>query len=371
MRVLHVYSGNLYGGIEALLTTIAGHARSEPEVVHDFALCFDGRLRAELRHANATVIDLGPVRIRRPLTVARARASLSQSLVDGGYDVVVCHSTWSQVVFGPVVRRHKRRLVFWSHDASDGRHWLERWARLTQPNMAICNSHFTRHKLPALYPKVPAAVLYCPVKPACEPATDRDAMRARMQTPAGAAVVVTVTRLERWKGHSLLIEALAQLSNEPRWQCWIVGGAQRRGEALYLRELQELAARLNLADRVHFLGHSDTPGSLLVAADIYCQPNTEPEPFGISFVEALANGLPVVSTNWGGAAEIVTSECGVLVPPRRVDALADALGKLIRNRALVRRLGDAGPQRAAALCDPAQQIQQLNTLLKSDVTVAS
>ncbi len=84
----------------------------------------------------------------------------------------------------------------------------------------------------------------------------------------------------------------------------------------------------------------------MAAADVYCQPNTGPEPFGIVFVEALYAGLPVVTSGFGGAAEIVDQTCGVLTPPGNCKAVADALRSLIlepsrrgalRGRALAER----------------------------------
>jgi glycosyltransferase involved in cell wall biosynthesis len=95
---------------------------------------------------------------------------------------------------------------------------------------------------------------------------------------------------------------------------------------------------------------------LLAAADIHCQPNTGPEPFGIAFVEALYAGVPVVTTALGGALEIVSDSCGVLVPPDDPGELAAALAGLIREPHRRCRLGAGGPARAAALCDPAVQL---------------
>ncbi len=73
---------------------------------------------------------------------------------------------------------------------------------------------------------------------------------------------------------------------------------------------------------------------LLAAADIHCQPNTGPEPFGITFIEALYAGLPVVTTSIGGALEIVDGSCGMLVEPNDPAALAGALRRLIEDREL-------------------------------------
>ena len=66
----------------------------------------------------------------------------------------------------------------------------------------------------------------------------------------------------------------------------------------------------------------------------------------MTFVEALAAGLPSVSMDMGGAAEILTESCGVLVPRGDVPALASALARLIDDPGLRARLGENGPARA-------------------------
>ena len=124
------------------------------------------------------------------------------------------------------------------------------------------------------------------------------------------------------------------------------------------------AAALGIADRVEFLGdRSDVP-SLLASADIYCQPNIEPDAFGLSVIEAMAAGLPVVTSSIGGANEIVDETCGVLVAARDAAALASQLSALLDNRAHRERLGSNGPKRARALCDPAVQMPRIAAILQ-------
>jgi glycosyltransferase involved in cell wall biosynthesis len=130
-----------------------------------------------------------------------------------------------------------------------------------------------------------------------------------------------------------------------------------------MQRLQRLAIEFQISDRVRFLGQRSDVPSLMRAADIFCQPKQEPEPFGIVFLEALQAGLPVVSTNMGGAAEIINESCGILTPPGNPEALAEVLGRLIQNPTQRRSLGDAGPARARVLCEPATQIRQLGDVL--------
>jgi glycosyltransferase involved in cell wall biosynthesis len=363
MRVLHVSSGNLYGGVEAMLATLARHRATSPEMEPHFALCFPGRLSAELVTSGAPVHLLGEVRLRNPVGVLRARGRLCAVLRRERIDVVVFHSAWALVLFGRVARAAGVPTVMWLHGRADDGHWLLRLARRTPPDMVVCNSRFTASTLPALYPRVPGEVVHCPVEPERAGAVLPDAVRAELDTPHDAVVIVQASRMEAWKGHALLLRGLGELHDLPGWVCWVAGGAQRPEEAAYVEELQRLATGLGIAERVRFLGQRSDVPRLFAAADLHCQPNTGPEPFGIAFVEALGAGLPCVTTALGGALEIVDERCGVLVPPEDPKALGAALGELIMDGARRRRLGAAGPVRARELCDPAVQLPRLYGLL--------
>jgi len=177
-------------------------------------------------------------------------------------------------------------------------------------------------------------------------------------------VILQVSRFEWWKGHLLHLEALSRLKTTRAWVCWMVGGPQTPADQRQFDEVRRTAERLGLAERVRFLGQRSDVPQLLAGADIFCQPNQGPEPFGIVFVEALWAGRPVVSTAMGGVLEIVDESCGVLVEPDSPDSLAAALDRLIESPDLRSRLGHAGPARARSLCDPATQMHVLTDLVR-------
>jgi glycosyltransferase involved in cell wall biosynthesis len=179
-----------------------------------------------------------------------------------------------------------------------------------------------------------------------------------LATSPAAVVIIQVSRLEPYKGHSLHLEALARLRSIPGWVCWMVGGVQRPCEQNYLRHLQAQAATAGIDDRIRFLGERRDVQRLLSAADIFCQPNLRGEPFGIVFVEAFYNRLPIVSTAIGAASEIIDESCGRLVCPRAED-LAEALSQLILDGSLRTALGAEGPKRASALYSPACSLARL------------
>jgi glycosyltransferase involved in cell wall biosynthesis len=136
----------------------------------------------------------------------------------------------------------------------------------------------------------------------------------------------------------------------------------------YLAKLKQKAISLGISERVRFLDQRSDVARLLSASDIFCQPNTTGEPFGIVFIEALHAQLPVVTTDIGGAREIVDESCGVLVPPGDARSLAAALRTLIQEPTLRTRLGNAGPARASALCNPVMQTnrfrEQVNSFIR-------
>jgi glycosyltransferase involved in cell wall biosynthesis len=87
-----------------------------------------------------------------------------------------------------------------------------------------------------------------------------------------------------------------------------------------------------------------------------------PETFGLTLVEALYAGLPVVTTAIGGGAEVVDDSCGVRVRPS-VDEVAASLRRLITDPEARRALGERGPARARELSDPALRIPELAAAL--------
>jgi glycosyltransferase involved in cell wall biosynthesis len=331
-----------------------------------YGVTFAGRLTSELEATGVPIHLLGGVRTSRPWTVWHARRALARLLKEQRFDVVVCHSPWIQAIFGPVARRAGQRLVFWLHDAPSGKHWLERWAGRTRPDKVVCNSTFSAGHLTNLYKQVPARVLHYPVgvSQTSFSAADRRKVRAESETPDDAVVLIQVSRLEPWKGHRLHLEALGRLVDLPGWMCWQVGGPQRSHEERYFQELKSMAGRRGIADRVRFLGQRADVPRLLAAADIHCQPNTGPEPFGITFIEGLLAGLPVVTTAMGGALEILDASCGILVNPGDAAALAKSLRQLIVDPTLRVRLGAAGPGQARRLCDPGQQLTKFHDFFR-------
>lgn len=180
--------------------------------------------------------------------------------------------------------------------------------------------------------------------------------RVRVATPGTAAApaavgpgpeapprLLSVGSVIPRKGHDVLVEALARLRDRP-WSLDCVGSLTAAPE--YARSVREAANRRIGEDRMRFRGR--VPDEIL--DDLFHRSSafvlaSHYEGYGMALAEALARGLPVVSTTGGAIPETVPSDAGILVPPGSPDALTRALGPL---------LGPSGPRRLAELARAAR-----------------
>ena len=167
----------------------------------------------------------------------------------------------------------------------------------------------------------------------------RQAFGARPDRP----LFVCAARLEEQKGHAVLLEALAALREDGADFALALAGSGS------LRETLEARSRaLGLEAQVRFLGTVDEPGPLLAAADAVVLPSLW-EGLPLTLLEAMARARPVVASAVGGIPEVVEDGVsGLLVPPGRADALAEALGRVARHPLRAESLGAAAAERVRA-----------------------
>ncbi len=369
MKVLHFHSGDAFGGIEVMLETLARFRHLTPGITHEFALCFQRQASRRLAATGAAVHPICPVKTRYPWQLLRARGLLRDLILRERYEVVIFHSAWSLAHFSPVARRTGPAVVFWMHNKATEKsraRLVERVAARQRPQLVICNSAFTAASLPRQFlDPPPHCVLPCPVAAHdISPGTRRE-MRRSLGLAEESCVIIQSSRIERWKGLSLHLEALGLLTGVPGWHGLIVGGGEEPQQKRFLAELIQRSAALGLRDRVSFLGHRDDVRQLLAASDVYCQPNAEPEPFGIGFVEAMDARLPVVSLAHGGVLEIADASTSCLLDPAASpSALAEVLARLITHPETRRHLAQQGARRAKAF-RPEVIVPQLTPILQS------
>ena len=174
----------------------------------------------------------------------------------------------------------------------------------------------------------------------------RAAWRSQHEVPADALMFTCVAGLRPQKNHRLLIQAFAHASSQLADALLLLVGPPDRLDPAYAESLQRLAQELGLGQRVRFLGsRSDVP-DILRASDVFVL-SSDYEGNPLSVLEAMAAGLPVVSTAVGGVPELVQhGATGLLVPAGDARALAEAITQLGRDTDQRAAMGHAARQTA-------------------------
>ena len=164
--------------------------------------------------------------------------------------------------------------------------------------------------------------------------------RRQLGLPERAAIVGAVGRLVPVKDHASLVTAVKQMRESGVEVTLVIAG-----EGPLRHALQRQIVSLGLEQSVHLLGHRPDVEAVLAALDVFVLSSSS-EGLPNTVLEAMATGLPVVSTRVGGAEEVVVDgQTGILVPPHSAEALAAALGGLLTDSRRRQSMGIAGRQR--------------------------
>jgi glycosyltransferase involved in cell wall biosynthesis len=311
---------------------------------------------------------------RGPMAVAFERAGHAQSVVEAGRlrqgrryllsiarlarllraerpDVVLAWMTKAQLYGGPAATIAGVPSVWVQHGMPSPNGLLDRAATAWPTDGVIAVSHAVGLAQGALRPRRPVRVVHPGVDterfdPTRLPSVAES--RSRLGLPIDGPLVGIFARLQRWKGIHLLISAMRELlPAHPTLKCVVVGGVHEL-EPDYEAELFAQVARLGLGEQIIFAGRQVDVPLWMQAMDIIVNASAI-EPFGLTVVEAMALGKPVVASASAGPSEIVrTGVDGLLVPPNDEAAIGRALSELLENPALAESLGLSGRERALA-----------------------
>ena len=211
----------------------------------------------------------------------------------------------------------------------------------------LANSQWTASTIPESLLSKPLRIAYplSGAKAASEVTAARPSDATKLR-------VLSLSRLTRWKGVHVLLDAAAILKERglgDRLEVTIAG-ADLFDENNYVDEIQKRA--LELTGIVRLIGHVDDVGPLLAESDLLAVCSLNPEPFGQVIVQAISAGLVVIATNQGGPVEILgDSEAGILIPGGDSHALADELELLISSDGLLEKLSNSDPTAATRFSD--------------------
>ena len=181
------------------------------------------------------------------------------------------------------------------------------------------------------------------------------------ETFHGPSTLLFVGKLRYYKGLDTLLSAMASL---PEVRLIIVGDGPQR------QALERMTVDLRLAERVRFVGEVDdlTLPHYYRKAHVFVLPsNARAEAFGIVLLEAMASGLPCVTTEIGtGTSWVVQNGInGVIVPPRNPGALAEAIRSLMKDESLPAKMGQASRERVMALFRQSLMVRRTGELYQS------
>jgi glycosyltransferase involved in cell wall biosynthesis len=199
---------------------------------------------------------------------------------------------------------------------------------------AVAETEKTRDDLTRIH-GVPAELIEV-IPPPCDVASfaspSDSASRAELGVPEDACLLLFVGHDFERKGLAAAIAALPRLQGA---HLAVVGGGNQQ-------PFEGLARADGVGERVHFLGRSEQPERFYPTADIFVLP-TRSDPWANTLIEAMAAGLPVVTTSAAGAAAVVKdARAGIVLAGNSVAELADAIAQLTVDPALRRELGKRG-----------------------------
>jgi glycosyltransferase involved in cell wall biosynthesis len=332
VRVLFVSPVGERGGAEQVLLALADHL---PDLGFDpvLALLRPGPLAELAARRGLRVHVFREHRYREVHQVARGVRWLKR-LIEGEGAALVHSNHAAHLYGGPAARLTGRPEVWHIHDYPHRSSLLERALLRISTDFAL----FTTQKVAGGFPRLlrgPNEVVY-PVT------VDPDAMRSlarvngireRYDLPPGR-LLLTVGRLQEHKGHRYLIQAAPRvLRSCPDVAFVVVGKAADQEQERYLGTLRTLCGELGVTERVRFVG--DVPDEDL--AGLYGEASALVHPaltegFGLTILEAMTLGVPVVAAAADGPSELIRSgENGLLVPPRDGEALGGAIAEVLES----------------------------------------
>jgi glycosyltransferase involved in cell wall biosynthesis len=208
------------------------------------------------------------------------------------------------------------------------------------------------------------------VRRCLDAASKRAQARANLNIGDDICLILGVGNFAPVKGFHHLLDACAQLQRtigKPNISVVLVGDGAKS------RELHEQAARSDLSGRVLFTGRvqPDCVPPLLWAADIVAMPSLQ-EGVPLTLLEAMACARPLVATRVGGIPDVVEDGCtGLLVPPARPEALAEALAQLARDRSAAIQMGVRAQARAVSEYDHEGMVDRYDVLVRYMASEAS
>jgi len=189
-----------------------------------------------------------------------------------------------------------------------------------------------------------------------------DTTRASLGIPEGAPTFVIVARMDWHKGQMLFMKGMLESGNP---DCHLVLVGAMPGDA-HTVPLREVAKSLHAVDRVHFISHTLEPQPYIAMADVAVNARIDAEPFGLSIIEAMMMGKPVLVHALGGPAEtVLDAQTGWHVERASVNDFAAGVRQVLADRERWNSMGEAAHARAASEFSLKSQAQRYEAIVSA------
>ncbi len=382
--VLFVHqSAEMYGSDKVLLYLVIG---LRDEGIKPIVLLPEKGPLLDALHAENVEAHIAPVAkldrrtlsikglLRLPLTLVRSIRMIDQVVAGSSVDLV--YSNTLAVLGSAIWAMYRRKPHIWHvHEILLSPAIVRRGFPLMTKllaDQAICNSNMTRKWLLDEQPNLASKSLVIwnghGQRPQADAKAARD-LRKRLGLGVNELLVTLMGRINRWKGQSLLVDAAVLLAKRgySNVHFLIVGSAFAGQEAL-VDELHSKITQSGMEQNVHMLSFTSDIWAVWDATDIAVVPSTEPEPFGMVAIEAMASSKPVVVAAHGGLLDIVEDRVsGLHFKPADATDFADKLEQLVISAALRESLGLSGCVRQKELFSLKTQVARTAALI-ADMT---
>lgn len=287
------------------------------------------------------VLERSP-RLSRPWTLVSAARQCAHLIRTEQYSIVHSCMSYAHFVGGPAAAIAGVPAVFYQHGPVGS--WMDAIAPvLPCDRILVASAYVAEQQRARSWKSRPDALVPLAVDTTFDP-QDRAALRqvvdSSVDIPNDSFVVGIVARFDPWKGIDFALRALAPLLRQhARMRLMIVGGQYRQFHPEYGDLLRAIASEEHVVEQVVFAGVHANMTPYYARLDVLVHAAVRPEPFGLTIIEAMAAGVPVVAADEGGPREIVTHEMnGLLYAPRDAAALRDAVTRVMADPALATRL---------------------------------
>ena len=385
MRIVYLNPSGRIGGAEAALLEILVSLReAEPEWNLDLIVSEDGSLAARARALGVSTRvlpfppslgRLGDSSAGGPAGNSIGRLSLLGRLLFANREAWVYAANLRRILqqlapdvihtngfkmhlFGALAKPKEVPLIWHVHDYVRARPLMPALMKLfhRRCRIALANSNSVARDIRAACGNsLPVQTIYngidTTVFSPCGDRLDLDLLSGLPPAVPDTLRVGMLATLARWKGHEVFLRALSLLSPDLPFRGYVIGDGLYQTDCSQrsLAELKATARQLGISERVGFTGFVDQPAAAMRALDIVVHASTEPEPFGLVIIEAMACGRAVIVSEAGGATELIQTKRDTNSAinalghaPGDAKLLAERITQLATDPQLRARLGEAG-----------------------------